>query len=128
MKKIIFTTSLCCIPLLSAADGIEKIKCPSVQAIKSIGIDYVVAALDNPNNWAGAQKKHAFDTDIDWTFTIQAVIADSAESAHAQLTQGLSTLMLEQGPIINDNGTYYCSYRNEMSSFTAFAVSPPLQF
>ncbi len=101
-------------------------KCPDVEAIRQVGIDYIV--LNENGTWAASNLSNKYGTSFDWTLSLGGTnekVKDEHEAKQKAL-QELQTLTFVGGPYYSGNEDAACIYdTNQIKG--AMVITPPLK-
>lgn len=125
MKKIsLFAISIACLAFQSP---IFANTCPSVDAIKKQGFDFVHPYQSPVRSWDVGLSQSLYDTQDTWIFSFVAMLADDETAAMSQAQAALPNLY---GPVGShpSSGNWICVYTAHVGelSYTAIAVTPPM--
>ena len=98
------------------ADPEKSEICPNVDAIKRVGFNKIVI---NQNGWLARYTRNKYETNSDWTFTLQGNgenVRDENE-ARQKAIQELQSLIFVDGPIFIKSSPSYtsCIYKTNKS-------------
>ena len=109
----------------------EPYTCPSVGAIKNIGISNISKDDDLPSNeWIGVELSNRYGTNDYWTFAIGGFEGKDRSEILAKANAAIVTLTFEGGPYLSMRGEdteWVCEYASKAGSAKlAVAITPPL--
>lgn len=136
MKYKLLTTALALIATQSAVAMSDPFPCPTVYALKEVGVSSTMIFDGGPTKeWSGIEKSNQYYTGVDWSFiiTIDGLIGKPKNEILARVNSEISNLILQGGPYpfrteehpSHPEKAYYCQYMNVGSSHGwALAVTP----
>lgn len=132
MKSKLLTLSIALFlvqPAFAKSDVPQPQACPSVSAIKAVGVNL---AIDTGMvGWAGANLSNTYNTPEEWSFLIFGISANDETDALAKANSAISTLTLVDGPSKTEKewGCIYSSQASQSDGIPAYvgiAVTPPM--
>lgn len=131
VKFLLMTMSIALITIFSAplafADSpSKKNQCPSVEAIKQVGLNDVRLLADS--TWAAANLRNNYGTSFEWTFVLGSDYkkVKNLDEARQRAMQELQTLTFESGPHYNEAGDAACIFNTNRIK-GVIAITPPLK-
>jgi len=121
IKQTSSITLLLAITNIHAGNAPER--CPSVSAIKQVGLQIAIPIGDS---WAAGTYNQKYDTHEDWTFIFMDIKAASNAEAFARSNAALQSLVFQAGPI-NSSTTWMCTY-SDQQGYPAYAINHPVDF
>lgn len=111
----------------SRADTFQKPdKCPEVEAIRQVGVDFIV--LVGNDAWAAGNLSNKYGTAFDWTLSLGGTNekVKSEPEAHQKALDELQTLTFIGGPYYSADGNAACLYDTKKIK-GAITITPPLK-
>src|SRR5438876_154696 len=87
----------------------QPIRCPSVNAIQSVGIQIVEQTQSG--TWIAGVLSNNYDTTDNWTFAVGEINARNSDDARVKAVDSLNTLSFQSGPIsVDEYNVWGCLY------------------
>lgn len=112
-------------PALAAADISQPKACPSIEAIKAVGVN--MATGPGILGWVAVNLKNTYDTPEEWSFLIYGISALDENEAITKANNSIASFSLYSGPNIDDNNEWGCIYTSQdENNGIALATTPPM--
>lgn len=96
--------------------------CPSVAAIRSVGVSRTVVQASNNGLWIAGRRNQQYGTADHWTFVLGNIVASNISDAYDKAVIGLTTLSFQLGPFLAQEH-WLCLY-NTVEGYMALAINP----
>ena len=124
MKKIFLTAGIAFFLSMNAWADNKPSACPSVAAIKKIGLSGNIIQ-DNDGKWYAGRTSQNYETKEKWTFVIGGITAANKVDAMKKAKDALATLCYRSGPKKAPANKWLCLYDNN-KHYLSGAVTPPI--